>query len=51
MLHHYRPQVNVLKRPTQTGGKSYEFTGHHEIMIPLLIAGIYEYVDFPRDLK
>jgi len=42
MLRHYRPQVNVIQRPTQTGGKGCQFTGHHEIMIPLLVAGILE---------
>ena len=42
MLRHYRPQVNIVQRPTQTGGKGYQFTGHHEIMIPLLVAGILE---------
>jgi len=44
MLRHYRPQVNVIQRPTQTGGKGYQFTGHHEIMIPLLVAGILEVI-------
>jgi len=33
---HYRPSMNVMKRPTEQGGKGYYFTGHHEIMIPLL---------------
>lgn len=42
MLQHYRPQVNIVQRPTQTGGKGYQFTGHHEIMIPLLVGGILE---------
>lgn len=42
MIRHYRPQVNVVNRPTQTGGKGYHFTGHHEIMIPLLAAAIIE---------
>lgn len=42
MLRHYRPQVNVIQRPTQTGGKGFQFTGHHEVMIPLLAAGILE---------
>lgn len=37
MIQHYRPQANVLKRPTQQG---YAITGHHEIMIPLLRIGI-----------
>jgi len=35
-IQHYRPFQNILKRPTQTGGKAYAFTGHHEIMMPLL---------------
>ncbi|RJP76939.1 MAG: hypothetical protein C4524_09325 [Candidatus Zixiibacteriota bacterium] len=40
MIQHYRPRVNVVQRPTLEGGKGYAFTGHHEIMIPLLAAGI-----------
>ncbi|MBN1868852.1 hypothetical protein JW916_16355 [Candidatus Sumerlaeota bacterium] len=40
MIQHYRPNANVLARPTQDGGKAYSFTGHHEIMIPLLYAAI-----------
>ena len=36
MIQHYRPNVNVVLRPTQSSGKGYSFTGHHEIMIPLL---------------
>lgn len=35
---HYRPTMNVQLRPTQGGGKGYYFTGHHELMIPLLAA-------------
>jgi hypothetical protein len=35
---HYRPIVNVQRRPTQDGGRGFYFTGHHEIMIPLLAA-------------
>ncbi|MCD6255459.1 MAG: hypothetical protein J7J44_04195 [Deltaproteobacteria bacterium] len=42
MLPHYRPRVNVVQRPTMAGGKGYNFTGHHEIMIPLLAAAIIE---------
>ncbi|MDZ7335480.1 MAG: hypothetical protein ONB33_08590 [candidate division KSB1 bacterium] len=42
MIRHYRPQVNVVQRPTQTGGQGYYFIGHHEIMIPLLTAAILE---------
>lgn len=42
MLQHYRPSVNVVNRPVLKGGKGYAITGHHEIMIPLLAATIYE---------
>jgi len=35
---HYRPTMNVKLRPTQNGGRGLYFTGHHEIMIPLLAA-------------
>jgi hypothetical protein len=35
---HYRPTMNVKLRPTQGGGRGFYFTGHHEIMIPLLAA-------------
>ena len=38
MIRQYRPSVNVVERPTQGSGKGYSFTGHHEIMIPLLAA-------------
>jgi hypothetical protein len=40
MIQHYRPTMNILHRPTVNGGKWYNFTGHHEIMIPLLAAMI-----------
>jgi hypothetical protein len=40
MIQHYRPRVNVVARPTLGGGRGYLFTGHHEIMIPLLAAMI-----------
>ncbi len=37
MIRQYRPRVNVVERPTRTGGGTgYQLTGHHEIMIPLL---------------
>jgi hypothetical protein len=38
MLQHYRPRVNVVQRPTQDGGRGFTFTGHHEIMVPLMAA-------------
>jgi hypothetical protein len=42
MQRHYRPRVNVVQRPTQGSGKGYEITGHHEIMVPLLVWGVVE---------
>ena len=42
MIQQYRPRVNVLYRPTLNGGKAYSITGHHEIMIPLLVQAIIE---------
>jgi hypothetical protein len=36
MQRHYRPRMNVVIRPTNAGGRGYEITGHHEIMMPLL---------------
>lgn len=36
MIRHYRPRVNVVERPTRAGGTGLMFTGHHEIMVPLL---------------
>lgn len=41
-VHHYRPQENVLRRPTSSGGSCYALTGHHEIMFPLLAAAVIE---------
>jgi hypothetical protein len=37
---HYRPLVNVVSRPTLLGGRGIHFTGHHEIMFPLLWAAV-----------
>jgi hypothetical protein len=43
MMRHYRPRVNVVERPTRTGGgRGYQITGHHEIMIPLLAWAVVE---------
>lgn len=41
-IQHYRPGVNVLKRPTIDGGRAIALTGHHEIMLPLLAAAVIE---------
>jgi hypothetical protein len=42
MQRHYRPRMNVVQRPTLEGGKGYEITGHHEIMVPLLVWAVLE---------
>jgi hypothetical protein len=43
MMRQYRPRVNVVERPTRTGGgRGYQITGHHEIMIPLLAWAVVE---------
>jgi len=38
LIRHYRPEKNILERPTQGGGRGYAFVGPHEIWIPLLAA-------------
>jgi hypothetical protein len=39
---HYRPDVNVVGRPVQSGGKGYHLIGPHEILFPLLMAAVDE---------
>ncbi len=41
-IRHYRPMTNVVNRPTQDQGKGYSIVGHHEILIPLIAAGVIE---------
>lgn len=41
-IQHYRPTMNVVKRPTSKGGRGYTLIGHHEIMFPLLAAAVLE---------
>ena len=38
----YRPNTNVVHRPTQGVGRGYSLTGHHEILVPLLAAALVE---------
>lgn len=40
MLPQYRPLSNVVQRPEAAGGTGYNFIGHHEILLPILVAGI-----------
>ncbi len=45
-IQHYRPLQNVVKRPTAAGNtrnsasRGFALTGHHELMMPLLAAGL-----------
>lgn len=41
-IRHYRPSVNVVERPTRLGGRGISLIGQHEILVPLLAAGILE---------
>jgi hypothetical protein len=46
-IQHYRPLVNVVKRPTAARrgagqSKGYAITGHHEILLPLVAAALME---------
>jgi hypothetical protein len=42
MQRHYRPRMNVVQRPTRAGGEGYLLTGHHELMVPLLVWGVLQ---------
>jgi len=47
-IQQYRPQQNVVKRPTagnergKQKSQGYAFTGHHEILMPLVAAALVE---------
>jgi len=49
MQRHYRPRMNVVQRPTLHSGKGYEITGHHEIMVPLLVWAVVDELDEKGD--
>lgn len=38
----YRPNTNVVQRPTEGVGRGYSLTGHHEILVTLLAAALVE---------
>jgi hypothetical protein len=46
-IRHYRPQTNVVKRPTSSTGRGFSLVGHHELLIPLLAAALIERVEEP----
>jgi deoxyhypusine synthase len=41
-IRHYRPMRNVVERPTRMGGRGISLVGHHEILVPLMAAGLIE---------
>jgi hypothetical protein len=41
-IRHYRPMTNVVNRPTAGGGRGINLVGHHEILLPLIAAGVIE---------
>jgi len=41
-IKHYRPITNVVNRPTLGKGRGYSLVGHHEMLIPLIAAGVIE---------
>ncbi len=45
MQRHYRPRVNVVQRPTLGGGTGVQITGHHELMLPLLVWAVLELLE------
>jgi hypothetical protein len=45
MIRHYRPRMNVVQRPTKAGGTGYSITGHHELVLPLLVWGVLDALD------
>jgi len=45
MMRHYRPRMNVVQRPTLHSGKGYEITGHHELMVPMLVWAVLDEMD------
>jgi deoxyhypusine synthase len=44
-IKHYRPLTNVVGRPTARGGQGINLVGHHELMIPLIAAGVIEQIN------
>lgn len=44
-ISHYRPMQNIVKRPTAQGGKGVYLIGHHELLIPLIVAAVLNEVD------
>jgi hypothetical protein len=41
-LRMYRPQTNVLTRPVAGTGQGISLVGHHEVLIPLIAAAVFD---------
>lgn len=48
-IKHYRPLTNVINRPTAKGGQGINLIGHHEILLPLIAAGVIEEIGVTND--
>ena len=46
-IRHYRPMTNVVGRPTAGSGRGISLVGQHEILLPLIAAGVIEQIDTP----
>ena len=44
-IRQYRPRVNVVERPTRLGGRGLSLVGQHEVLLPLLLAGVIERIE------
>jgi len=44
-IRHYRPQMNIVERPTRIAGRGISLVGQHEVLIPLMAAGVIERYD------
>lgn len=44
-VQHYRSNQQIVARIREIGGEGYSLTGHHEIMIPLIAAGVMEQME------
>lgn len=51
MIQHYRPHQNVVRRPTLEGGRGFSFTGHHELLLPLVAWALLGRLDQARVLS
>ncbi len=41
-IRQYRPQMNIVERPTRLGGRGLSLIGQHEVLIPLIAAGVID---------